>query len=101
MSMTSPRTTSRPALLALFAVLTASAYYLILFTNWGNPYHGGKYLGAVLTEGVAVLAAFACLEVVRTEKVLAIRVLAGVLGVPLILVVLLTLWYGLRRYVVD
>lgn len=91
----------RPVLLSLFAALTASAYYLILFTNLGNAYYAGSYRGAVLTDVVAVLATFACIEVVRAEKVLAVRAVAGALAVPLVLVMLLMFWYGLRRYFAD
>src|SRR3954463_9122634 len=89
----------RAALLSLLAVLTASAYYLVLFKRWGNPYHGGSYLHMFMTQAVAVLAAFACVEVMRSEKVVAVRALAGALGFPLLLVVALTLWYGVRRHV--
>jgi hypothetical protein len=88
----------RPALLSLSAALTAAAYYLILFTNLGNAYYGGSYRGQVLTDVLAVLATFACLEVVRSERVLAVRALAGALAVPLILVMLLLFWYGIQRY---
>jgi transposase InsO family protein len=89
----------RTALLFLCAGLTTLAYGLILFTDWGSAYHGGSYRGAVITQAVAALAAFSCLEVVRSERVTAFRALAGALGVPLLLVLLLTLWYGARRYV--
>ncbi|MDB5860036.1 MAG: hypothetical protein JWQ76_3725 [Ramlibacter sp.] len=89
----------RTALLLLCAGLTALAYYLILFTNWGNVYHGASYLGVVLTDVVAVLAILSCLEVLRTERVVAFRALAGAVGAPLVLVTLLLLWYGVRRYV--
>ena len=89
----------RTATLSICAVLTALAYYLILFTNWGNLYHGAAYRGVVITEAVTVMAAFSCLEVLRTERVVALRALAGALGVPLLLVMLMTLWYGVRRYV--
>jgi hypothetical protein len=85
-------------LLVICAELTALAYYLILFTNVGNLYHGGSYGGVVLTQAVAVLAIFSCVEVMRTEKVTAFRALAGAFGVPLVLVTLLLLWYGVRRY---
>jgi hypothetical protein len=88
----------RALLLPLSAALTASAYYLILFTDWGNPYHGGSYRGAVATDAVAVLAAFACVEVMRTDRAVPVRALAGALGAPLVLVLALMLWYGLRRY---
>lgn len=89
----------RLVLLCACAGLTALAYYLVLFTNWGNLYRGDSYLGAAATGAVIVLAVFACLEVMRTEKLVPLRALAGALGVPLLLVILLTLWYGVRRYV--
>jgi uncharacterized membrane protein (UPF0182 family) len=87
----------RFVLLALCVLLTAAAYYLILFTQLASPYRG-SYGGAVITDVVAVLAIFACLEVIRTERVTAARAVAGALAAPLLLVILLTLWYGLRRY---
>jgi 4-amino-4-deoxy-L-arabinose transferase-like glycosyltransferase len=89
----------RVALLLLWAVLTAVTYFLVLFTNFGNPYHGGTYFGTVVTETVGVLATFAGLEIIRTEKIVPLRAIAGAVGVPLVLVILLTFWYGVRRYV--
>jgi hypothetical protein len=89
----------RNILLSLLAVLTALAYYLILFKHWGNPYQGSSYLRALLTQAVAVLAAFACVEVIRSEKAVPLRALAGALGFPLLSVVALVLWYGIRRHV--
>lgn len=88
----------RAALLSSCAALTALAYYLVLFTNWGNQYHGSTYLKVVTTSAVATLAVSACLEVIRTEKVTPIRAIAGALGFPLLVVVLVTLWIGARRY---
>jgi hypothetical protein len=88
----------RLILLPACAVLTVAAYSIFLLTNWGNPYHGGSYFGTVATEVLMVLAAFACLEVVRTETVVALRAVAAAVGFPLLLVLLLTLWIGLRRY---
>jgi hypothetical protein len=88
----------RNLLLVVCAELVALAYYLILFTNVGNLYHGGSYGGVVVTQGIAVLAIFSCVEVMRTEKVVAFRALAGAVGVPLVLVTLLMVWYGVRRY---
>jgi hypothetical protein len=87
----------RFVLLAICLVLTAAAYYLILFTGLASPYRG-SYGGAVITDVVAVLAIFACLEVIRTETITATRAVAGALAVPLLLVILLTLWYGVQRY---
>ena len=88
----------RLVLLPACAGLTALAYYLILFTNWGNYYRSSTYLGTVVTGAVAVLAVFACIEVIRTEKATPIRAVAGAVAFPLFLVVLLILWLGVRRY---
>jgi hypothetical protein len=88
----------RVLLLVVCAELTALAYYLILFTNYGNLYFGRSYGGVVLTEAIAVLAVFACAEVMRTEKLIALRALAGALGAPLLAATLLMFWIGLRRF---
>jgi hypothetical protein len=88
----------RIVLLLACAGLTGLAYYLVLFTNIGNVYHGGTFPGTVMTQAVAVFAVFSCIEVMRTEKVVALRALAGAVGAPLVLVTLLTVWYGVRRY---
>ena len=87
----------RKLLLVLCGTLTPLAYYMILFTRWGNS-PGASPTYTLLVEGVVVLAAFCCWEVVRTEKLVPVRAVAGAVGVPLALVTLLTLWYGLRRY---
>jgi hypothetical protein len=90
----------RSALLFLCASLTALAYYFVLFANLGNYYyHRGTYVGKVAADAVVVLAAFSCIEVLRTERRIALRALAGALAAPLVLVMLLVLWYGVRRYV--
>lgn len=80
-------------------LLTLAAYYLALFTNWGNPYRGGSPLGTVIVLSAGVLGAFSCWEVFRTERLTPLRATAAAVGVPLALVALLTLWYGVRRYV--
>ena len=85
-------------LLALWGVLTLLSYYLVLFTAWGNAWQGARPWQEVATQAVVVVAAFLCLEVVRTEKRVALRAVAGAVGFPLALVTLLTLWYGLRRH---
>ena len=91
----------RIPLLAIWVALTGTAYGLILFTNWGNAYHGGSPLGVVVTDLIVALAVLSCVEVMRSERVLAFRAVAGAVGVPLVLVTLLTLWYGARRYLGD
>ena len=84
-------------LLPLAAGLALLAYYLILFTNGANPYLNGRYELTVLTQGAIGLGAASCLEVVRSDKRTAVRALAGALAAPLLLVLALLAWYGLRR----
>ena len=91
----------RVVLLPVTVALTALAYYLILFTNWSNFYLGASFPRLAATQAVIVLAVFSCMEVMRSEKAVAVRALAGAVGVPLALVTLLLLWLGVRRYVVG
>lgn len=88
----------RLVLLLACAGLVACAYYLTLFTNWGHVYRGASYPRAVVVHVATVLAAFACLEVMRSERSMPIRALAGALGGPLVLVTLARLGYSLHRY---
>lgn len=94
-----PSRLPRPVLLPLCAVLTTVAYYLILFTDQGNAYLEGSPAGALAFDAAVVLAAFACWEVVRTERLTPVRAVAAAVGVPLALFVLASVLYGLRRYV--
>jgi hypothetical protein len=89
----------RKALLPSCAALCAFAYYQCFATYWGNYYHSGGPAGAVTVEAFAVLAAYACLEVARTEKFAFLRVLAALFFVPLALFVGFALYYGLKAYV--
>ena len=84
-------------LLPVAAALALLAYYLVLFTNGANPYLGARYEITVVTQGAIVLAVAACLEVVRSDKRTAFRAVAGALAAPLVLVLVLLAWYGLRR----
>ena len=89
----------RALLLPLSAALAAAAYYLILFTDHGDAYRGGRPIGTVAFDAAVVLAAFACWEVFRTERTTPVRALAAAVGGPLALFVLATIVYGLRRHV--
>ena len=89
----------RYILFSLWVVLTGAAYYLVLFTDLGNYHHGSTPARVAFVDAVVVLGAFSCWEVFRTERLTPLRALAASVGVPLVLVVLLLLWYGLRRHV--
>ncbi|MCC2673512.1 MAG: hypothetical protein K0R58_459 [Ramlibacter sp.] len=88
----------QPLLLSLFVALAASAYYLIFFTNAGNPYLG-TYREVIFMDAVAVLAVFFGVEIIRTERVVPIRALAGALSFPLASVVVVTFGYRVYRYI--
>ena len=85
-------------LLPLCVALTLSAYGLLFFTDWSNVYHGGGVLRSVAFDAAVVLGAFSCWEVFRTETRTPVRALAAAVGVPLALVALLLLWYGVQRH---
>ena len=89
----------RRLLLISWSALTALSYYLLLFTFWGNYFHGGGPLDAALLDAFIVLGAFLSLEVFRTEKGIALRVTSALVGAPLALFVVLALWFALKRYV--
>lgn len=87
----------RLVLLPLCAGLTAGAYHLVLFTNQLNLYRGGTYRGSVAAQAVVVLAIFACIEVMRTERRVQLRALAGAFAAPLLAVTAWLLWQGVLR----
>ena len=89
----------RPVLLPLCCGLTAAAYYLVLFTGQGSYGRGRGPWGVLAFHSVVVLAAFACWEVFRTERLTQVRALAAAVGAPLAILVLATLLDGLRRHV--
>lgn len=93
--MTSPQ--HKSYLSALCFVLTGLSYYLLLFTNAGNFYHGGGPGDWLFLNVCMVLGAYFCLQVVRSSRPLPARVVAGVLGVPLACFVLASLWYAATR----
>ena len=91
----------RRLLLPLWIVLVLTAYYLVVFTNVAYVYHGGSRIGTVVVDAAVVLAAFSSWEVFRTERLVQVRAVAVAVGVPLVLVALLTLWLGVLRHVAS
>lgn len=88
----------RKFLLPLCVALTLSAYWLLFFTDWAGARHGGRPLRSITVDAAVVLAAFSCWEVFRSERRTPVRAVAAAVGVPLALVTLQLLWYGLRRH---
>ena len=64
----------------------------------GSSSRGGLTAGVAGFDAVVVLAAFACWEVFRSERVTPVRAVAAAVGAPLALFVLASLLYGLRRH---
>jgi hypothetical protein len=88
----------RKPLLTAWALLVAAAYYQMWFTPWGEFSPTATTGQTLLAEATMVVAGLACWEVMRTERVTALRAVAGAVGFPLALVLLYTLWYGLQRH---
>jgi len=88
----------RPTLLAIWGAFTVAAYWLLLFTNVGNYFHGGTPIGSAMLNAVIVLASFASLEVFRTEDNSTLRFLSFFFGLPLAIVVLISVWHAVRYY---
>jgi len=88
----------RIPLLVGWALLSVCAYGLMWFTPWGDFSPTATPPHTVLVETTMVLAGFASWEVLRTERIVAFRAVAGAVGFPIALVLLWTLWYGLRRH---
>jgi hypothetical protein len=88
----------RKLLLAAWPALTLLAYYLILFTNWGNAYIEHSAPVTIGFDAAVVLGAFSSWEVFRTEKRTPVRAVAAAVGVPLVLFTVATLWVGLKQH---
>ncbi len=88
----------RIPLLVGWALLSVSAYGLMWFTPWGDFSPTATPVHTVFVETTMVMAGFASWEVLRTEKLTAFRAVAGAVGFPLVLVMLWTVWYGVRRH---
>jgi hypothetical protein len=97
-SFAMPLRLPRTPLLLGWALLSVSAYGLMWFTPWGDFAPTATPAHTIVVETTMVLAGFASWEVLRTERVTALRAVAGAVGFPLVLVMLWTLWYGLRRH---
>ena len=79
-----------------WAVLTCIAYYGLLFTNWGNYFHGGGPVDKAVLSAVIVLAAYFGIELTRTDKRLWFRTTSYLIAAPLRLIAALDLFYAIR-----
>jgi SAM-dependent methyltransferase len=64
----------RHLLIAAWLSVTLFAYYALLFTNLGNYYHGGGPVDKVLIDASAVLSAFLAIDILRSTKILPVRI---------------------------
>ncbi|MBS1144920.1 MAG: hypothetical protein H6R14_2326 [Proteobacteria bacterium] len=89
---------NRKFLIPIWLVLSLVAYYLFLMTQLGNYYHGGNAIGKSIEDAIGVLAVFASLEIFRTERSRLARIAAVLMATPLVMVLSLELWFGIKWY---
>ena len=89
----------RQTLLAIWGTFTLAAYWLLLFTNVGNYFHGGTPIESAMLNAVMVLASFSSLEVFHSEDNSTLRVLSVFFGLPLAIGALISVWHAIRYYV--
>ncbi len=89
---------NRKFLIPLWLVISFIAYYLFLMTQLGNYYHGGNVISKISEDAIGVLAVFACLEIFRTERARLARITAVLIATPLVMVLGLELWFGIKQY---
>lgn len=74
---------SRRAAIATFLLLTG-LWCFAFFSDAGNFWRGGTALGLIVTEGAAVLGVLAFVDVLRSDAPKLVKVLLGILALPLI-----------------
>jgi hypothetical protein len=77
-------------------VLIAVAYYVTLFTYWGNVYHGPGPWSAMAHDGINVIGAYSSIELFRRTKRL--KAVVSLFGLPLIAYVVFRLYWAITRY---
>lgn len=84
------------ALITASVALTIVAYYLLIFTEWGNYYHGGGPLDKAILDAISVLAVSLCFELFRSVKKGVSRGLLVFLGLPLLAISVFSLLHALK-----
>lgn len=82
---------------ALCIAVTGISYYLLLFTNAGNYYHGGSPREWLALNICMLVGAYCCMKVARSSRPMVARFLAGLLGAPLAAIALASVWYAATR----
>jgi hypothetical protein len=90
-------TLPRNILLGAWILVTAFAYYAILFTQLGNYYHGGGPVDHALVGVEVAVGTFLSLEVFRAERRILLKIGAALIGVPLALLTCASLWFGIKN----
>lgn len=79
-------------------LLIAAPYFLVIFTYWGNPFHGPGPWSAMVMDGTFVLGAYSAVELFRGTRKLSIKIVTCLLGVPLIAAVAFRLYWATKNY---
>jgi hypothetical protein len=75
---------------------TLLSYYALLFTHWGNYFHGGGPVDSALLNAVVVISVYLCLELFRSTTSSLARILSALFGLPLLVIATLSLFYALK-----
>lgn len=71
------------------------SYYGLIFTFWGNYFHGGGPVDKALLSAAIVIAAYLSLEVFRKDKRRIVRGIAAVVGLPLFAYAFMDFWFAI------
>ena len=76
--------------------LVAIPYYLILFTWWGNPYHGPGLWSVMVLNMFIVVGVCAAVELMRNCTAKWTKITATLSGLPLLLLLLASLYFAIK-----
>lgn len=88
---------SKPYRGACIALVVAT-YYTLIFTSWGNPYHGSGLWSAYAQDTLLVVGAYASIELYRGSEDPTRRASALLAGAPLLLLIAFSLYWAITRY---
>jgi len=92
--MTAPGAPTRKFYVSVCLPFIGAAYYLMLFTHWGNRFHGPGPWSAMAMDGFIVLAAYSTLELFRFRRG------SGywILGLPFVAAAIFRIYWAISHY---
>lgn len=83
---------------AACTALVATAYFTLIFTSWGNPYHGPGRWSVYVQDILLVIGAYASIELYRGAKASIQRAFAVMAGIPLFLLIAFSIYWAVKHY---